>query len=442
MKMRIARVVLGSVLVGLGAWFFLVPACMTLWFITTDDGLRGDGPSAFAIHVHRDVSKRYPKYVRERIVSGVATELGVRQIAETEWPLFGACFYLWATESLQSQWEQDASAFHGEPRIYAREAIEAAKELVIDPGHATWVRQHWGDGYMRRENCFYRMLFISALTSHAALTGETRHYELLREETNALAMEIAESPHGWIDDYPGQCYPADVAAAIVAIMRADELLGVDRGGFLLAAQRGFKGRCVGKYGLPPFFGYSDEGMCGDDSRGSGNSYFTTFAPHVWPEMSDEWYAAYDEHFWRPGGWVAGFAEYAEGMDDKFYFDVDAGPVVDGIGTSASAFGAGAARTNGRFDQADTLSRQLIAASWPLPDGSLMMPQLLSSYLSDRHAPLLGESAIAFQLSCQPYPGARFVKEGGYTPRIVWLLMGFLVSGALLTMWPGLRLLRL
>jgi hypothetical protein len=133
--------------------------------------------------------------------------LTTENIAGTEWPLFGSVFYLWATEALQEAAEEDSSKCPATPKQYARGAIEAAAALVADPNHAGWVREHWGDAYLDKENLFYRMLLISALTSYQKLLGETRYESLLRGQVESLAKELDDSPYGLLDDYPGQCYP-------------------------------------------------------------------------------------------------------------------------------------------------------------------------------------------------------------------------------------------
>jgi len=76
-------------------------------------------------------------------------------------------------------------------------------------------------------------------------------------------------------------------------------------------------------------------------------------------------------------------------------DVDAGPVIGSYGVGASAFGIGAARVMGRTNQAYQLTAEGLAASWPLPDGTLLVPRILSN-ISD--APYLGEAATLFALT--------------------------------------------
>ena len=434
------RLLIGSAFLIFGLWFALLPGLISVRYLFFDPGLKGEGPSAFAIRTHRHLSKHYPRYVEDRIASGVATTLHVDQIGETEWPLFGSCFYLWATEELQNQWEEYPDRFPAEPKVYAREAIEAAKNLVIDPGHAKWVRDHWGEDYLHDQNCFYRMLVIGALTSHANLTGSTEHHDFLRDQVETLSREIARSPTGLLDDYPNQCYPTDVVAAIAAIARADEVLGTDHSDFVRESVHAFSGTQAEPFGLPPYAADAQTGTPFDPSRGCGNSYFLTFAPIAWPEQSAEWYRAYDDHFWQGGWFAAGIKEFAEDPE-SLYYDVDAGPVLNNLGTAATAFGTGAARTNGRFDHARTLSSELIVTSWPLPDGRLVLPRLFSSGFSTGHAPYLGEAAIAFQLSREPYRGAPTVTKGSYLPGVVWLILFVYFFVGTLATALGYRLLR-
>lgn len=438
----VGRRCVGGLLLGLALWFFIWPGLTVVWYLMTDKGLHGEGVSSFAYSRHRALSDNYGEYCRSRIGSGKAESLSVHQIAETEWPLFGSAFYLWATESLQRAWENDPALSKEAPKVYAREAIDAAKDLVLDPGHAKWVKDHWGqDHYLERENVFYRMLVISVIVSHHNLTGSEEHFELLREQSDGLMKELDASAHGVLDDYPGQCYPIDVVAAIGAIQRADQVLGergVDHSEMIQRSLRAFSGEMAGSYGLPAYAQDSVSGSRFDNSRGCSNSFFTTVAPAIWPDQDPGWYSIYTHHFWQENGFAAGFREFSyeeQGVQERgdvFYEDVDAGPVFGGLGTAATAFGIGAARVNGHFGHASTLSYQMLAASWPLPNGTLMFPRLFSN---GDHAPYLGEVSILFQLSCEPVHDGRAVRERGRIPGCVWLM---LVGYALLA-WVSVRI---
>ena len=126
------------------------------------------------------------------------------------------------------------------------------------------------------------------------------------------------------------------------------------------------------------------------------------------------------------------------LEYEYYIDVDAGPVIQGWGTSATAFGAGAARVNGRFDHASTLSYQTIAASWPLPNGTMLFPRLFSN--AD-HAPLLGEVCVIFQLTREPVNPSDAPYHSGRFTGCVWLMLGIYALLSWVTCRIGWRIMR-
>ena len=422
--------------VGLSLYLFLVPAAMLVRDLR-DPGLRGERIPRCAFRWHRSLTPRYEKWARQRIASGQAEGLSTWNIAGTEWPLFGSVFYLWATEALQEAVRENPSLCRVPPSQYARGAIEAAAALVADPNHAGWVRQHWGDSYLDRENLFYRMLLISALTSYETLLGDARYEDLLRGQVESLAKELDQSPHGLLDDYPGQCYPVDIVPAIAAIRRADAVLGTDHTPFVTRAIRGFQGGALDRHtGLPAYVVDSRTGRARDSARGVGLSFMLIWAPQLWPETARDWYANYEAQFWQQGFWLAGFREYPGDIDLGWFSlqDVDAGPVIGGYGVAASAFGIGAARVMGRANQAYQLTAEGLVASWPLPDGTLLVPRLLSN-LSD--APYLGEAATLFALtrrSLEPMQGISKIR----LPAVTYVGLAFLLALGLYEAIASLR----
>src|SRR4030042_516987 len=167
--------------------------------------------------------------------------------------LSGRSIIIGHEEALQEVHHMNPTLATSSPRSYAQRAISAAAALITDPNHATWVREHWGDNYLTKENLFYRMLLISGLTSYQKLLSDRKYEDLLRSQVESLASELAESPYGLLDDYPGQCYPVDVLPAIAAIRRADAVLGTNHSEFAARAIRGFEGtRLDDDTGLPAY----------------------------------------------------------------------------------------------------------------------------------------------------------------------------------------------
>jgi len=377
--------------------------------------------------MHHELTKKYEKWARARIASGKAAHLQLTDVPSTEWPMFGCVFYLLATENLQKEWEKDKSHSAVAPAEYARGTIEAAMDLVMDPVHHTWVKQHWGDNYMHRENVFFRSLIIRAIISHEKLLKNGKYLAVLKDQVITLAAELDASKYGLLDDYPGECYPIDIFASIAWIRDAGKLAGIDNSAFVERSIRAFQGERLDERGLVPYCLDSKSGKrepccIGEQfrcSRGICNSWVLIFARELWPELAETWYATYEKYFWQDKWWANGFREIPNDMKGfNNFFDIDAGPVIAGFSPAGNAFGIAAARANGRFDHAFMLTAQCLAACWPLADGTMLGARILSS---QAHAPYLGEAAICYFLTQQPVAGAKVV-TGGDMPMFVFILV--------------------
>ncbi|MBX3698308.1 MAG: hypothetical protein R3F08_01605 [Dokdonella sp.] len=415
---RVLRFLLGAALMILG--FLFVWAGGSLVEAIRDSSLGGPEPAAQSWRWHRALTPAFEKWARARRSNDAAKHLSLNNISGTEWPLFGAVYYLRATENLDQAWQRSPRG--EQPSKYARRAIDAAADLLADPAQADWVVRHWGKSdYIKKENVFYRMLLIDGLASQWSLLGSTPHADLLREQVTGLATELAESANGLLADYPQQTFPADVAAAWHAIRRADKFLGTDHDEMAKTAIRGFVGTMAPDGELPPYAWFGDP-IVATPVRGSANAWLLHHAPFLWPDAARLWFSAHNRRFWQPSGWLAGYREYDQLDQPWFEMDVDSGPVVGGLGTSASAFGIGATRSMGDTRKARKLSLQAIAASWPLPNGRLLVPMLLSDSLN---APLLGEAAMLYNLSQPVATGLVLTEEPeslSDVPYAVWTVL--------------------
>jgi len=375
-----------------------------------------------------------PNHVERRIASGKAEELSVSQITATEWPVYGASFYLLATERLQRQWKNDRSLAAKSPVEAGAEAIEASARIITDPGHAHWVRSYWGEDYLDDPNCFYRMLVIGSLASHHRLTGKPDHLPLLERLVGDLVDDIDSSPCGLIDDYPAQCFPCDVAVGIAVVLHADAALGTDRRVWASAALQRMLGNFDGQ--LPPYMADMETGRVTAESRGCTNGFFFSFVREIDPAGADLLYQDYVREFWQENGLAAGWREFPEGSGHpEDYFDPDSGVVFGGFGTASTGLGLGAARLHGDHRRAGLLGAEMSASGWPLPDGSLLIPRLVSDH---EHAPHFAECVILHQMALASGEGP---DERAGIPGCVWLILGVEALVGLLLLWIAARLLR-
>ena len=427
----------GVVIIGLSFYFLVLPMLMCLHFLHDDRLAAGKVPRA-AYWLYGRLAPRYGEWARERVASGRAAELSKKQLVATEWPMFGTVFFLWGVEDLQAAWEADGGGGMA-PNAYGRETLEACAALIADPGHAAWVKEHWGEGYLTRENAFYRMMLVAGLTSYQKLTDDKKYEPIVRQQVDSLVAELDARPSGLLEDYPGECYPADVMAAVYAIRRADEILGTDHSAFVGRMRRAFVGVQETSLGLPAFWADAVSGQPLEPTRGSANSYVGLMAPDLWPEDARRWYGLHAAHFWQEDGVLAGFREYPRGTVEWEYADMDAGPVAWGYGFAATAFGVGAAMRNGQLDHGVRLVAEMLPGSWPLPNGTLLLPRLLSDGVD---APMLGEACVFYNLTRTPAAGVERIEWGGTWPGMVYLLLlGYGVPGLLgvvLGVWALVR----
>ncbi len=415
------RVLRAAVVFLLSVPLFLVPG---LWLVCDlfDPALGGPGIPRRAVRMQAALTPKLEAWARQRIATKAARNAPLHDVPTTEWPMFTAVFYLLGTESLQAAWERGALDGPA-PAVASRGAIDAARDLLLDPSHHTWVRTHWGEAYLHRENVFFRALIIAGLTSHEQLTHDGSNLAVLRDQVETLIAALDASEHGLLNDYPDECYPIDVLATLGFLQKADGVLGTDHSAFFARSARAFTGANADALGLPRFRVALPSAQEVQPSRGIGTSWSLAFAPALWPELSRDWYARYERSFWQDRGWAAGFREYERGAQDEWTFEIDAGPVLDGFGTAASAFGIAGARRNGRFDHAWALSTQMAAAAWTLPGQTLALPRALS-HATD--APWLGEAALLHFLTVQPAPGVTIVPSNHVPSGLV--LFGLLVYG--------------
>ncbi len=407
-----------------GAIYLILTLCLVAypWWVTiyqllSDGGLRSARPSKFAFSLHRSLSEKLPGYIDARIASKVAATLPVSQITATESPVYGAFFYLQATERLQRQWLADPSLARCAPAVTGARAIEASLRIMLDPDHAHWMRSYWGDDFMEQPQCFYRMLLIGCLSSHHYLTASREHLPLLKSVTDDLAADIDASPKGLIDDYPGQCFPCDVACAIAMIENAAAAVGEDRHPW---ARQAFA-RMMEPFpdGLPSYMAIAATGQPAGACRGSTNGFFFTYSAQLDPGRSPAWYQEYAARYWQENAMVAGWREFSNRENrPAYYMDPDSGPVLGGLGTGATGLGLGCARVHGDHRRAGLLGAEMIAASVPLPGGTLLLPRLVS----DReHAPYFAEQVILHQLSLlPPQPSASAARAP--LPLLVWMIL--------------------
>ena len=235
-----------------------------------------------------------------------------------------------------------------------------------------------------------------------ALVGDADPPEVNRfkDDSAILARAFAGSSSGVLEAYPGMSWPVDSLFGYRSLQIHDRLYGTK----LFATFGRFKQTMRRVQdpatGLMPSFVHLD-GRPRDVPRGCALSWSLAVLPDLDPEYAAEQWAAYRREFARCAGGLCLFREYPVGRARGP--DADSGPIVAGLGMTASAFGLAAARAMGDMDTAESLRRvgELLgmpALSWwgkRYLGGKIALFDVLSLWTRTVPTPAMASGSIAW-----------------------------------------------
>jgi hypothetical protein len=191
---------------------------------------------------------------------------------------------------------------------------------------------------------------LVALLGNSADPAEVKRFH---DDSAILARAFGSSASGVLEAYPGMSWPVDSLFGYRSLQIHDSLydtkLFTTFGRFKQTMRR-VQDRSTG---LMPSYVYLD-GRPRDVPRGCALSWSLAVLPDLDPEYAAEQWAAYRKGFARCAGGLCLFREYPAGI--ARLPDADSGPILGGLGMSASAFGLAAARATGDMDAAESLRR--------------------------------------------------------------------------------------
>lgn len=190
--------------------------------------------------------------------------------------------------------------------------------------------------------------------SHLALllgagdaTGPCLDEKLHGRVARALARASTADPTGHAASYPKrpERWPADQAATLAALKRYD----VAHAGALVVEplaryRKHIEEKATHNKTMLPFSEARGRGSAGRLPRGCALSFSVRYLAEVDFELAEAWWRRYRELYLVDAGVLVGFREWPPGVERKA--DVDSGPIVKGVGASATAFGIAAARAVG------------------------------------------------------------------------------------------------
>jgi hypothetical protein len=174
--------------------------------------------------------------------------------------------------------------------------------------------------------------------------GPERPITVLFDRRSAeLAGAFANSPSPFLESYPGQAWPADATVAMASLSLHAELRGPAHAPVIArwleqAAQR------TDTNGFIPHAWDPITDREWQSARGSSQSLINSFLPTIDSAFAAGQFALYRRHFFMERCGLPVVREHPHGVHGRG--DVDSGPVILGVGSSATIVAAGACRANG------------------------------------------------------------------------------------------------
>jgi hypothetical protein len=218
-------------------------------------------------------------------------------------------------------------AMQGESRAFdtRRWGEDALGTLDTDHGHL---------GYLGHLN-----LMVGA---YRLLGGDDRYDGLHRAMTEAMVRRMSRSRSAHVETYRGEIYTSDNATAAASIAVFDQVTGQDHRAALRRFVDYTRRNLIDKQTGLVVFKVDSEGQPLGSPRGCGVGWNSFYLPFVDEAFAAEQQARIEQHMVKKLWFgLVGIREYPHGVAG--FGDVDSGPVLLGLSTSATGFAIAGAR---------------------------------------------------------------------------------------------------
>lgn len=261
---------------------------------------------------------------------------------------------------------------HPEAREELLPALSTAVDRLVASETHEFGTRAWGEQGLNnlgsRNGHAYLGYVNLALGMDRLLRPDSPHAELHDRLTAALARRIAASKTGLIETYPHETYPPDVSAVVGSIGLHSRATGVDRGRPELVGRwvETVRDRYIEPRSGLLIQAVRSNGQPLDRPRASGTAIAAYFLSFAHREMSRELFGALQKNRGSFAGF-GGVREYPRWQRSGLG-DIDSGPVLFGVGVSASGFSVASTRIHGDRDMYRSIFRTVTLFGAPAPRG--------------------------------------------------------------------------
>jgi hypothetical protein len=205
------------------------------------------------------------------------------------------------------------------------------------------------------DNAVYTGQLCVMLGCYRLVGGDGRYASIHRRLADLLHAELARLEGLPLRSLPHVSWTFDTVPVLLALRLYDRHTGTDRSSAVIRKHLEW----VRDEATDPATGLPWSRLNGaspEQPRGCELSWRIMLLAQLDRPYAQAVYAKYTQAFWMERGALAGFAEWPGGR--KGFEDVDSGPIVNGIGGTATGFGLGTAIAMGDASRRDRLCMQL------------------------------------------------------------------------------------
>ncbi|MBS3821329.1 MAG: hypothetical protein KGY81_06165, partial [Phycisphaerae bacterium] len=246
-----------------------------------------------------------------------------------------------------------------------------------------------------------------AIGAYRLIGGDGRYDDIQDAISASLHAALVASQGRPLRSYPQQSWTFDTVPVIVSLHLHDLRTGQDRNQAVIRRHVAWMQRdgTDPQLGLP-YSRLDPRGRTPVPPRGCDLSWRIALLAHVAPNYARQLYANYARHYWKDRLMVAGFAEWPPDLRD-LSADADSGPIIMGVGATASTLGLAATaavddderrgRLLGMLPLGETLVRTLLRQN-PARRDDLTMRGLIDFDSGYYTGMLYGDAALFYAIT--------------------------------------------
>ncbi|HSH94810.1 MAG TPA: hypothetical protein VK968_11740 [Roseimicrobium sp.] len=257
-------------------------------------------------------------------------------VAQAEWPFMGLVYHGYSCANL--------AQFDPHSKTEALVELKWVIGALQTPRLTGFVAPHFGEPFgdpKSRPAVFVHGHWLNLAVKYRKISGDMSFDPLIQAIASRLHRGFLEAPEGILPSYPDMYWLTDNFAALAALQRYDQIFGSKLGRVKVDALSSIKRRFLdADTGMLSTYVDPKGGRSLQGPRGVAQMYGLHFLWDFDALFAREQYERAQTHLILNSHGVAAVREFPKGVEGRP--DIDSGPVIFGLGASASGFALAAA----------------------------------------------------------------------------------------------------